>query len=565
MKIALAQINPTVGDIEGNLTKIVDFAKLAIAKQASLVIFPELAITGYPPMDLLLKNNFVQANLEALECLKATKLDIGIITGFVDINPSPGRPFFNACAYIKDGEIQNKQYKTLLPTYDVFDEDRYFEPAWQYANCNCGNLNFGLSICEDIWHNAPLRNASRHRHDPIAKIAGHQPNVIINISASPFGLGKGKLREDLVRQHAIKHKVPFFFINQVGGNDELIFDGRSFVIDSKGSLIARAKAFEEDLLIVELDNSQFLPQPTGLEHPEMETATEEMYNALVLGTHDYLHKCGFSKAVLGLSGGIDSAVVAAIACQAMGKENVIGVAMPSIYSSKGSIDDAKTLAKNLGIELLIIPINDAMTTFDSMLKEQFVQANPDVTEENMQARIRGTILMALSNKFRYLLLTTGNKSELAVGYCTLYGDMCGGLAVISDIPKMKVYALAHYINEKAAFEVIPQSIIEKAPSAELKPNQTDQDTLPPYPILDAIIQAYIEDRLDPAEIVRLGLAPEIVQDVIKRIDMNEYKRAQAAPGLKVTGTAFGFGWRMPIAQKFNQGIKKGSLLPKMLC
>jgi NAD+ synthase (glutamine-hydrolysing) len=565
MKIALAQINPTVGDIEGNLTKIVSFAEQAILEQAGLVIFPELAITGYPPMDMLLKDNFVQANLEALDRLRASKLDIGIIAGFVDSNPAPGRPFFNACAYIKDGQILAKQYKTLLPTYDVFDEDRYFEPACQYSNCLCGELSFGLSICEDIWHNAPLRHTTRHRYDPIAKIAGNHPDAIINISASPFSLGKSRLREDLVRQHALKHKVPLFFVNQVGGNDELIFDGRSFVIDGKGNLIARAKAFEEELLIVDFDKSRFNSATTGRENQIIENATEEMYAALVLGTRDYLHKCGFDKAVLGLSGGVDSAVVAAIACQAMGKENVLAVAMPSAYSSAGSIEDAKTLAENLGIELAIIPIDEAMTTFDAMLKQHFSQTKPDITEENLQARIRGTLLMALSNKFKYLLLTTGNKSELAVGYCTLYGDMCGGLAVISDIPKMKVYDLANYINEKSKREVIPPSIITKAPSAELKPNQRDQDTLPPYPILDAIIQAYVEDRLEPDEIVKLGLAPEIVQDVIKRIDMNEYKRAQAAPGSNVTATAFGFGWRMPIAQKFQHGIKKSSLLPKMLC
>jgi NAD+ synthetase len=363
----------------------------------------------------------------------------------------------------------------------------------------------------------------------------------------------------------LKHKLPFLFVNQIGGNDELVFDGRSMALDGKGNLIASAKAFQEDLVILEFDKNQIVSPQQNLKNIAEEHPAAEIYTALVLGTRDYLHKCGFNKAVLGLSGGIDSAVVASIACQAIGKNNVLGIAMPSPYSSPESLADAKFLAKNLGIELSVIPITEAMATFDSMLAKEFFNTTKDVTEENIQARLRGIILMAVSNKFKHLLLTTGNKSELAVGYCTLYGDMCGGLAVISDIPKMRVYELAHYINKSAKKMIIPQEIIDKAPSAELRANQTDQDSLPPYPILDAIIEAYVEEHLNADEIVKRGFSQEVVLDVIKRIDMNEYKRWQAAPGLKVTGQAFGFGWRMPIAQKFGHGIKKSSLLAKMLC
>jgi NAD+ synthetase len=549
MKIAIAQINPKVGDIEGNLKKIVEFARSAKASDASLAIFPELAICGYPPMDLLLKDSFVKANLDALKRLQEERLELACIVGFVDINTGKGKPLYNACAYIENGQIKSKQYKTLLPNYDVFDEDRYFEPATQTAKCTLGKASFGLSICEDIWSYGPNEIAGRYRIDPIKELASKKPAAIINISASPFTVGKGQLREDLIHHQASKHKTPIIFVNQVGGNDELIFDGRSLVVDGQGKVHCRAKAFAEDLLIVDFANGI-----TGRLEDALADPVAETYAALVLGTRDYLRKCGFKKAVIGLSGGIDSAVTCAIACEALGAENVIGVSMPSPYSSGGSVEDARILAKNLGIRLELISIEPAMQAFQTMLKSQFQGLKEDVTEENLQARLRGNIMMAMSNKFNYLVLTTGNKSELAVGYCTLYGDMCGGLAVISDIPKMVVYDLADFINHKAGAEVIPQAIIKKAPSAELKPNQTDQDTLPPYPILDAIINAYVEQRLKPEEIVKLGYDPEIVRQVIDRVDGNEYKRKQAAPGLKVTSRAFGVGWRMPIAQGFRENL-----------
>ncbi len=438
------------------------------------------------------------------------------------------------------------QHKTLLPTYDVFDEDRYFEPAKSYAHCAVDDWSIGLSICEDIWNYRELYPRPRYQVDPIDSITQFEPRVLINISASPFTEGKQHIRHELVRNQARSHNIPVIYVNQVGGNDELIFDGRSIVVNANGDLIARANSFEEDLLIVDLDAE------AGEIKDCPEDRTANIYRALVLGTRDYMRKCGFQKTVIGLSGGIDSAVTCAIACDAVGRENVLGVAMPSPYSSGGSVDDARSLAQNLGIELKEIPIELTMNAFDSILAPAFSDMPRDVTEENIQARIRGTILMSLSNKYGYLVLTTGNKSELAVGYCTLYGDMCGGLAVISDLPKMMVYDLAKYINEEAGKEVIPSSTIDKPPSAELRPNQLDQDTLPPYVVLDGIINAYVEQKKRIDEIVALGYRAEVVRDVVNRIDRNEYKRHQAAPGLKVTAQSFGFGWRMPIAQRFKE-------------
>lgn len=564
MKIALAQINPKVGDITGNLKKIKAFALKAKEGGAQLVIFPEMAICGYPPKDLLLKESFVKANLKALEQLAREPLGIALLVGFVDINEGKGRPLFNACAFIADGRIKAKQYKTLLPNYDVFDEDRYFEPASETAKCVIEECSFGLSICEDIWNSGEGEISGRYRDDPIKRLAESRPAAIINISASPFTIGKGKLREELLNYHASRHGIPIIFVNQVGGNDELIFDGRSIVVDSKGIVRARAKAFAEDLLFVELKNGS--KEVVGTMADPLDQPAAETHAALVLGTRDYLDKCGFKKAVIGLSGGIDSAVTCAIACEAMGNENVIGIAMPSPYSSAGSIEDSRTLAANLGVRFETIPIEPAMLAFRAMLASQFKGIKEDVTEENLQARLRGNIMMALSNKFNYLVLTTGNKSELAVGYCTLYGDMCGGLAVISDVPKMVVYDLATYINERAGSKVIPQATIDKAPSAELRPNQTDQDTLPPYPVLDAIINAYVEQHLKPDEIVKLGFDLSIVREVIDRIDRNEYKRKQAAPGLKVTSRAFGVGWRMPIAQGFRENLdNEKAAESKVLC
>jgi NAD+ synthase (glutamine-hydrolysing) len=556
MKVALGQINPTVGDIAGNVEKILKNAERAKEAGASLVIFPELAICGYPPMDLLLKDSFVQANLDGLHHIKSELKGITAMVGFVDINPGSGRPLYNALAYLEDGVIKAIQYKTLLPTYDVFDEDRYFEPASNYAVCSVNGVRCGLSICEDIWNYKQVMPKPRYQMDPVEKIVEHHPQLLVNISASPYALGKEHIRHELVRNQAIRHNIPVIYVNQVGGNDQLIFDGRSIVIDAEGRLAAQAKAFQEDLLVVELTESgEAQPlKATGEIRNYSCDRTVNALEALVLGTRDYVEKCGFKKAVVGLSGGIDSAVVAAIACRAIGSENVIGVAMPSPYSSQHSIDDAASLAKSLDIEMKLIPIEPAMTAFDQMLAKEFTGKERDVTEENIQARARGMILMSLSNKFGYLVLTTGNKSELAVGYCTLYGDMCGGLAVISDLPKMLVYDLARYINEEAKREIIPRSTIDKPPSAELRPGQTDQDSLPPYVVLDGILHAYIEQRRKPDEIVRLGYRPEVVMDVINRVDRNEYKRKQAAPGLKVTQRAFGVGWRMPIAQRFKESV-----------
>lgn len=546
MKIALAQINPTVGDISGNVEKIISFGHQAKLKGASLVIFPELAITGYPPKDLLLKANFITSNLEGLKRVAEELADIAVLVGFVAPNPGNGRPVHNACAFIKDGEVKCVQHKSLLPTYDVFDEDRYFEPASKYITCEIEGRKIALSICEDIWNYRELFPKPRYLIDPIEKVCQEKQEMLVNISASPFTAGKEHIRHELVRAQAMRWGIPVIYVNQVGGNDDLIFDGRSIVVNADGDLIARAAAFEEDLLLVDIDAGK------GEIKDSPEDKTINIYKALVLGTQDYMRKCGFKKAVIGLSGGIDSAVTAAIATAAIGPQNILGVAMPSPYSSEHSVIDACDLAKNLGVEFQTIPIAEPMLAFDKIMEPTFSQTKKDVTEENIQARIRGIILMAISNKFGYLVLTTGNKSELAVGYCTLYGDMCGGLAVISDLPKMMVYDVARYINEAAGKEVIPVSTIEKPPSAELRPGQLDQDSLPPYVVLDGIINAYVEQKRSIEEIVKLGYKEEVVLDVVNRINGNEYKRNQAAPGLKVTAQSFGSGWRMPIAQKFRE-------------
>jgi NAD+ synthase (glutamine-hydrolysing) len=550
MKVALAQINPTVGDIEGNVRKILEFGRQAAGLGADLVVYPELCITGYPPRDLLLKDSFIKANLEGLKQIAAGLPEVALAVGFVDVNPSAGRPLFNACAVLQGGRTLAVQHKTLLPTYDVFDEDRYFEPAKEYVSCTVAGVSLGLCICEDIWNYKEIAPRPRYQVDPVERIASSSPQVLINLSASPFAAGKQHVRHDLVRHQALRWGVPMVYVNQVCGNDQLIFDGRSIVVDGQGKLIARAAAFAEDLLVVDLSSGQ------GEIKPSPDDRTVNMYQALVLGTGDYMRKCGFNKAVIGLSGGIDSAVTAAIAVKAVGAENVLGVSMPSEYSSESSVKDAQELACNLGIELKIVPINEPLKAFAKLLEPFAPGGGLGVAEENIQARLRGNILMYFSNKFGYLVLTTGNKSELAVGYCTLYGDMCGGLAVISDLPKMMVYDVARYINEEAGREIIPRSTIEKAPSAELRPNQRDQDTLPPYVVLDGIIHAYVEQRRSPEDIVRLGYDKTVVMDVIRRIDSNEYKREQAAPGLKVTAQAFGVGWRMPIAQGFREQLKE---------
>jgi len=540
MRVGFAQINTTVGDIEANARKILAAYHEASQQGAQLVITPELALTGYPPQDLVFKSGFVPQTLEQLRVLHERTSAVPLLVGYVDFNPKKtGKPFVNSCAVLEKDRPIRKIFKSLLPTYDVFDEARYFEPADDQQPIELLGAKVGITICEDIWTDKYLRHDLYHC-DPVERLVGLGASVILNLSSSPFSVGKPALRRAMVTELALQHRIPFFYCNAVGGNDELIFDGNSFVINKEGATVARLASFGEQIAVVDSD------APASVESgmpPE-----EEVFRALVLGVSDYFAKCGFHSAVLGLSGGIDSAVTAAIAVEALGKKNVTGVSMPSAYSSSGSLDDADRLAKTLGIERLVIPIKEPFEVLKSQFKEAFAGLKEDTTEENMQSRLRGLILMSLSNKFGHLLLTTGNKSELAVGYCTIYGDMCGGLAVISDVPKTMIYRLARWINRDR--ETIPINSITKPPSAELKPNQTDQDILPQYETLDAILQLYVEEQLDPVEIVERGFDPAIVRWIQRRVDINEYKRRQAAPGLKVTSLAFGIGWRMPVAQRY---------------
>jgi NAD+ synthase (glutamine-hydrolysing) len=540
MRVGFAQINTTVGDIEANSRKIVTAYREAAKQGAQLVITPELALTGYPPQDLVFRSGFVPQTLDQLRILHETVDTVPLLVGYVDFNlKKSGKPFVNSCAVLEKNRPIRKIFKTLLPTYDVFDEARYFEPADDQQPIELLGQKIGITICEDIWTDKYLRHDLYHC-DPVGRLVARGASSILNLSSSPFSVGKPVLRRTMVSELAVQHRIPFFYCNAVGGNDELVFDGNSFAINKEGNTTARLASFAEQVAVVDSDAATIVE--TGMS-PE-----EEIFGALVLGVRDYFAKCGFRSAVLGLSGGIDSAVTAAVAVEALGKENVTGVSMPSSYSSSGSLEDADRLAKNLGIERLVIPIKEPFEILKSQFKEVFAGLKEDTTEENMQSRLRGLILMSLSNKFGHLLLTTGNKSELAVGYCTIYGDMCGGLAVISDVPKTMIYRLARWVNRTR--EVIPANSITKPPSAELKPNQTDQDTLPSYDTLDAILQLYVEEQLGPAAIVERGFDPEIVHWIQRRIDINEYKRRQAAPGLKVTSLAFGIGWRMPIAQRY---------------
>ena len=540
MKIGLAQLNPTVGDLRGNFEKIASAYDRLVAAGADLVLTPELAITGYPPQDLVFKSRFVPETLATLERLHARVSKAPLLVGFVDRNEGRGKPFHNAAALLESGQPIRKTYKSLLPTYDVFDEDRYFEPGRGAEPVVVCGKKVGVTICEDIWTEHYL---SRPLYDvePVRGLIENGAEIIVNLSASPFGLHKPAVRHEMVAALARTYQRPICYCNAVGGNDQLVFDGTSIAVNSSGALIAQLQSFREDEAIVDTEAGATIEFREG----EM---SEDLFAALSLGVRDYLRKCDFKSAVLGLSGGIDSAVVATIAVDALGAENVVGVSMPTQYSSRGSIDDALALARNLGIKCFQIPIGKAFETFRAQFSEIFSGLPEDTTEENMQPRLRAMTLMALSNKFGHLLLTTGNKSELAVGYCTIYGDMAGGLAVISDVPKTLVYELARWINRKR--EIIPRSTIDKPPSAELKPNQTDQDTLPPYEILDEILRLYVEENLSARDIVSRGFDEKTVRWVQRRVDLNEYKREQAAPGLKVTSRAFGLGRRMPIAQKF---------------
>jgi NAD+ synthase (glutamine-hydrolysing) len=542
MNVALAQINTTVGDLAGNEARILAAYRRGVGAGVDLVMFPELSVTGYPPRDLLLKKSFVAGNLAVLDRLAAAAGAVGMLVGYVGENRQrPGRELTNSVALLQHGKIQATRVKTLLPTYDVFDEDRYFEPARENHPVEFNGNSIGLTICEDIWNDEDFWRDRRYQHNPPVELAAEGSRVIFNVSASPWHLGKEQTRYKMLRSMAQKAKCPVVFCNQAGGNDELVFDGGSLAFNGAGELIARADMFNEDFVVVDTNSTTPVPP---IAWPE----EEYVYKALVVGLRDYLHKCGFKSAVLGLSGGIDSALTACLAVAALGRENVRGVSLPSQFSSQGSLDDSRVLAERLGIRYEVIPIQPAFETVKRELHPAFAGKPEDTTEENIQARLRGVMLMALSNKFGSLLLTTGNKSELAVGYCTLYGDMCGGLAVISDVPKTMVYRLAKWINRER--EIIPSASITKPPSAELRPNQTDQDSLPPYDVLDAILEAYVVQGKGLAEIVAAGFDELTVKRVIRLIDSNEYKRRQAAPGLKVTSKAFGVGRRIPIAQKY---------------
>jgi NAD+ synthase/NAD+ synthase (glutamine-hydrolysing) len=543
LRIALLQINPTAGDIGGNAALIVAGAKRAREQGAGLVVTPELALMGYLPRDLLMSRGFVQRSCQELgriarELEDAPPLLVGVATP----NPAEmGRPLFNSAVLLQGGEVGPAFHKTLLPTYDVFDEDRYFEPAREPSILELNGWRLGISICEDVWNDRDFWQRRRYHHDPIEVLTGRGAQAIINLSASPFTVGKQRLREDMLGQMARKYGLPVVFVNQVGANDDLIFDGRSSAYNAEGRLFARAKGFSEDLIVADLGAG------TGTIAEDDFTPEAEIWNALVLGVRDYARKTRFRKVLLGLSGGVDSALTAALAAEAMGPENVLAVMMPSIYSSAGSIDDSVALARNLGIQTLTLSIADIMKTYDATLAPAFGDLPPDVTEENIQSRIRGNLLMALSNKFGALLLTTGNKSEMSVGYCTLYGDMNGGLAVIADLPKMMVYRVSRWRNRRRPD--IPEAILTKAPSAELRPNQTDQDSLPPYDLLDKILELHVEQSQSAEEIVAQGFDEATVRRVLRLVRMAEFKRKQAAPVLKVTSRAFGTGWRMPIVRQ----------------
>jgi NAD+ synthase (glutamine-hydrolysing) len=546
MKVTMAQMNPTVGDVAGNLARAEEALRESAADKPDLVVFPELFLMGYPPRDLLERASFVQANQAAVQRLQGISFDYpetGIIVGTVTpTRRAAGNGLYNSALLIHQGSVLFRQHKSLLPSYDVFDETRYFDPAPEVETMPFRGEVLGISICEDAWNDPEFWPRRSYPLDPIESLARRKATLMINISASPFHVGKEEVRFRLVRSHARKYELPFLFVNQVGANDELIFDGRSLLVDARGEAVEAFPSFHEFLQTV---NTTTAGDPRQYEPHDR---TESIYQALVLGIRDYTRKCGFSKVTLGLSGGIDSSLVCCLAREALGAENVLGVSMPSPYSSEASVKDAKQLAQNLGVEFRVIPITDIMDSYRTSLKEHLDGTKPDETEENIQARIRGNILMALSNKFDYLVLSPGNKSEMAVGYCTLYGDMSGGLSVLSDVPKTMVYHLAHHANRED--RIIPKKILEKEPSAELKPHQKDQDTLPPYEILDPILQLYVDEGRSAKYIIAQGFNPETVRWVIQAVDRNEYKRRQAAPGLKVTSKAFGMGRRMPIAARY---------------
>jgi NAD+ synthase (glutamine-hydrolysing) len=543
VKIALGQINPTVGDFSGNAAKMISFSLQARSAGAGLILFPELAVSGYPPRDLVEKAAFVERSRTTVERIAAETLGIAVICGTV--TPSDGdsaKKVKNSAALLRDGRVEFIQSKMLLPTYDVFDEMRNFAPAKSQQLFSFCGKQMALTICEDAWNDKHFWNRRRYGIDPVEELVRAGGNFVLNISASPFWLGKRELRRDMLASIARNQKVPVALVNQVGGNDSLVFDGSSLVIAPDGRVIAQGKSFEEDLVYFDSDTL------TGDMHRQVEGEEASAYEALVLGTRDYVHKCGFQRAIIGLSGGIDSALTASIAVDALGAENVIGVGMPGPYSSPGSIDDARELAGNLKIRFELLSISEIYEAARKTLAPVFAGRAADVTEENIQSRARGLLLMSMSNKFGALVLSTGNKSELAVGYCTLYGDMVGGLAVISDVPKTLVYRLSGYVNSR--HKVIPEATIEKPPSAELRPDQKDSDSLPPYDVLDTILEDYVEDLSSAEQIASThNFELELVRRVIFMVERSEYKRQQAAPGIKISAKAFGYGRRLPIAAK----------------
>ncbi|BAY40743.1 NAD+ synthase [Nostoc sp. NIES-2111] len=554
MKIAIAQINPIIGDLSGNAQKILEMAQQAVSKGARLLLTPELSLCGYPPRDLLLNPSFLEAMTVTLHQLaQDLPENLAALVGTVDANHQAhitgGKPLFNSIALLENGEVKQYFHKRLLPTYDVFDEQRYFEAGKEPNHFALDNLKIGVTICEDLWNDEEFWGKRTYIANPIADLAILGVDFIVNLSASPYTVGKQSSREAMLKHSAVRFQQPVIYTNQVGGNDDLLFDGRSFALNRQGEVVCRANGFVTDLITVEFDKTQRDFRLSSVA-PEYESEDEEIWHALVLGVKDYAQKCRFSKVVLGLSGGIDSALVATIATEALGKENVLGVLMPSPYSSDHSISDALALADNLGIKTQILPIGELMQSFDNSLAGLFAGTEFGLAEENIQSRIRGNLLMAIANKFGYLLLSTGNKSEMAVGYCTLYGDMNGGLAVIADVPKTRVYSLCKWLNSHQS-PVIPENILTKAPSAELKPGQVDQDSLPPYEILDDILQRLIHEHQSVGQIVAAGHDQIVVDRVIQMLARAEFKRRQAPPGLKITDRAFGTGWRMPIASNWN--------------
>ncbi len=541
MKILLAQINTRLGDFKNNTEKIIYQIREGRRCKADLVVFPELSVIGYPPEDLVEKKTFIDKNLQTLDTITAETHGIAVICGYVDRNSAyQGNSLFNAAAFIKDGALIGKQCKTLLPNYDVFDERRHFEPCRGQHLFQLNNRSIGITICEDAWNDKDFWQKRLYEKDPVESLMKSGADIIVNISASPFHINKPDLRLQMFRSICRKYKIPAVMVNLVGGNDSLVFDGSSFGLNVDGQVIGAAKSFSEDSVLIDTETNPAADDPFHM------AEEEQVFRALVLGLKDYLGKCGFHRCLIGLSGGIDSALVAAIAAEALGPDHVTGVAMPSRFSSAHSLEDARKLAENLGIRFHVIPIEPLYQGYLDTLKPFFGNAEEDITEENIQARIRGNYLMALSNKTGAMVLSTGNKSELAVGYCTIYGDMCGGLSVISDVPKTMVYRISEWLNHKK--EIIPHSTLTKPPSAELRPGQTDQDSLPPYEILDGIIKAYIEESKELDDIVKSGYEKETVERILRLIDRNEYKRRQSAPGLRVTTKAFGFGRRIPIAQ-----------------